>query len=106
MQSRIQNIIDYFNLSMLSFSKELGVNRSTISHILSGRNKPSIDVLQKILKRYSSISPEWLLLGNGPMLKNNLNNLNSNLKLEDKTKEISKILVFYSNNTFKEYQEI
>ena len=91
---------------MLSFSKELGVNRSTISHILSGRNKPSIDVLQKILKRYSSISPEWLLLGNGPMLKNNLNNLNSNLKLEDKTHEISKILVFYSNNTFKEYQEI
>ena len=103
MQSRIQNIIDYFNLSMLSFSKELGVNRSTISHILSGRNKPSIDVLQKILKRYSSISPEWLLLGNGPMLKNNFN---SNLKLEDKTQEISKILVFYSNNTFKEYQEI
>ena len=103
MQSRIQNIIDYYNLSMLSFSKELGVNRSTISHILSGRNKPSIDVLQKILKRYSSISPEWLLLGNGPMLKNNFN---SNLKLEDKTQEISKILVFYSNNTFKEYQEI
>ena len=103
MQSRIQNIIDYYNLSMLSFSKELGVNRSTISHNLSGRNKPSIDVLQKILKRYSSISPEWLLLGNGPMLKNNFN---SNLKLEDKTQEISKILVFYSNNTFKEYQEI
>ena len=67
MENRIQKIINNQGISLNAFAQEIGVNRSTISHILTGRNKPSVEVLQKILKRYPIISPDWLLLGNGGM---------------------------------------
>ena len=52
MENRIQKIIDEQGISLNAFAQEIGVNRSTISHILTGRNKPSVEVLQKILKRF------------------------------------------------------
>ncbi len=52
-----------------TFADEIGVARAVISHILSERNKASLEVVQKILARFSEISPEWLLLGQGEMLK-------------------------------------
>jgi len=57
------------NISASKFADEIGVQRSSISHILSGRNNPSLDVVQKILKRFPDINPEWLLAGKGPMIK-------------------------------------
>lgn len=48
---------------------ELGIQRSGISHILSGRNNPSFDFLQKILTRFPKLSAEWLILGQGAMYK-------------------------------------
>ena len=47
MENRIQNIIEKYELSSNTFAQEIDVNRSTISHILSGRNKPSIEVFTK-----------------------------------------------------------
>lgn len=47
----------------------LGINPAGISHILAGRNKPGFDLLQKILRRFPRISPDWLLLDNGPMYR-------------------------------------
>lgn len=47
----------------------LGVNPAGISHILAGRNKPGFDLLQKILRRFPRISPDWLLLDTGPMYR-------------------------------------
>ena len=67
MENRIQKIIDKQGISLNAFAQEIGVNRSTISHILTGRNKPSVEVLQKILKRFPELSSDWLLLGNGSM---------------------------------------
>ena len=55
MENRIQNIIEKYGLSSILL-QEIDVNRSTISHILSGRNKPSIEVLQKILRRFPDVS--------------------------------------------------
>ncbi|MCM1249543.1 MAG: helix-turn-helix transcriptional regulator [Alistipes sp.] len=48
----------------------LGINPAGISHILAGRNKPGFDLLQKILRRFPRISPDWLLLDDGPMYRN------------------------------------
>ena len=106
MENRIQKIIDEQGVSLNAFAQEIGVNRSTISHILTGRNKPSVEVLQKILKRFPSISPNWLLLGNGSMHTNNesiatTSTTKKTSKLESKS--VEKVVVFYNDNTFQEY---
>lgn len=74
MNERIKKVIDYLNISQAEFAKEINTQRANISHILAGRNNPSIDFLQKLLKRYPEINAEWLLLGHGNMTKvtNNL----------------------------------
>tara|TARA_B100000900_G_scaffold399644_1_gene402402 strand:- start:752 stop:1084 length:333 start_codon:yes stop_codon:yes gene_type:complete len=107
MENRIQNIIEKYGLSSNTFSQEIDVNRSTISHILSGRNKPSVEVLQKILRRFPDVSANWLLLGQGAIDDNNLVPSSSKVPIEntiEKVKSIEKIVVFYSDNSFEEYK--
>lgn len=105
MKDRIQKIIENYNLTSNSFAQEIEVNRSTISHILTGRNKPSIEVVQKILKRFNIISSDWLLLGNGNMETFNNHKVQSNNSIvANPTKEVEKIIVVYSDQTFKEYK--
>ena len=69
MKDRIQKIIDNEQLSASKFSEVIGVQRSTISHIFNGRNKPTLDIVQKILVAYPDINETWLLLGTGNMYK-------------------------------------
>ena len=69
MKDRIQKIIDNEQLSASKFSEVIGVQRSTISHIFNGRNKPTLDIVQKILLAYPDINETWLLLGTGNMYK-------------------------------------
>src|SRR4030066_1678355 len=69
MKDRIIKFLTQENLSATKFADEIGVQRSSISHILSGRNNPSFDFIQKILTRYRNLNSEWLLLGSGPMYK-------------------------------------
>ena len=66
---RIAKIIKENNLSASSFAKMIGVQRSSISHILSGRNNPSLDLLLKIHNAFNYISLEWLILGDNSMEK-------------------------------------
>lgn len=54
-------------LSPTQFATEIGVQRSALSHVLSGRNKPSLDFMMKIKARYPDINLDWLLLGKGKM---------------------------------------
>ena len=70
MKDRILEIIKYYNLSSSQFANEIGIQRSAISHILSGRNKPSLDLILKILNKFPEINTDWLILGNGEMIKN------------------------------------
>ena len=67
MKDRIQTFLQNENKSYAQFAEEIGVQASGISHILSGRNNPSLDFVIKMLHRYSSLSAEWLLFGRGPM---------------------------------------
>ncbi len=67
MKDRIQRLIDDKKLSPSRFADEVGLNRPAVSHILNGRNNPSMDALQKILKRYPEINGSWLITGEGGM---------------------------------------
>ncbi|MBN2174540.1 MAG: helix-turn-helix transcriptional regulator [Bacteroidales bacterium] len=69
MIDRIQLILKSMNLSPSQFADEIQVQRSSISHILSGRNKPSLDLVSKILNKFPDISTDWLLFGQGQMIK-------------------------------------
>jgi transcriptional regulator with XRE-family HTH domain len=60
---RIKQLMHDSELSAAAFADIIGVQRSSISHILSERNKPSLDFILKILHAYPSVSSEWLLKG-------------------------------------------
>lgn len=62
---RLQQIMDLYQLTASAFAESVGVQRSAISHILSGRNKPSLDFILKILETYPDIELYWLLNGKG-----------------------------------------
>ncbi|HEX2969269.1 MAG TPA: helix-turn-helix transcriptional regulator [Bacteroidales bacterium] len=69
MKDRIIEFLRAENKSSAQFAEEIGVQPSGISHILSGRNNPSLDFVLKMLDRYKFISTEWLLFGKGTMYK-------------------------------------
>ena len=69
MKDRIQQIMAKEGIQPTRFAEMVGVQRSSISHILSGRNKPSFDMIQGILKSFPKISADWLLLGKGEMYR-------------------------------------
>jgi transcriptional regulator with XRE-family HTH domain len=67
MKDRIVEFLKSENKSSATFAEEIGVQASSISHIISGRNNPSLDFVIKMLKRYPSLSSDWLLFGKGSM---------------------------------------
>ena len=69
MKERLLKIITSEGLTPSVLADEIGVQRSGISHILSGRNYPSFDFLQKLLERFPKLNAEWLILGHGSMYK-------------------------------------
>ena len=69
MVDRIKKLIEKQNLTATQFAGEIGVQRSAVSHLLSGRNKPSLDFMLKIKNRFSDVSLNWLLLGSGKMME-------------------------------------
>jgi transcriptional regulator with XRE-family HTH domain len=89
LDKRLIKFIDSLNLNHSQFSDKIGVQRSSISHILSGRNKPSYDFLQKIFIAYPDLNADWLILGRG-----SVNNV-------DATVEKEKISDQIKNNTIK-----
>jgi len=62
---RIQKVMDFHSLSASGFADEMGVGRSSISHILSGRNRPSLEFVMKIVEAYPKVDLQWLLYGKG-----------------------------------------
>jgi transcriptional regulator with XRE-family HTH domain len=69
MKERILKFLQSENKSYAQFAEEIGVQPSGISHILSGRNNPSLDFILKMLGKYPALSSEWLLFGRGSMYK-------------------------------------
>ncbi len=148
---KIKQILIEKNLSPSHFADEIGVQRSSISHILSGRNRPSFDIIQKIIRRFPDLGFDWILeeepVSTTPTFRNpnrfteqqramTIPNQNSGsysntgynssgirsqraeippmqsaypaeelLPETEKTlsKTVERILIFYSDGTFKEY---
>jgi len=68
MKDRLIRLLDSEQLTASKFADRIGVQRSSVSHVLSGRNKPSFDFIQKTLKAFPDINPEWLIMGKGDMI--------------------------------------
>ena len=69
MREKLLDLMKSEGLKSSQLADMLGINPAGISHILAGRNKPGFDLLQKILRRFPRISPDWLLLDSGPMYR-------------------------------------
>ncbi len=140
MNSRIKRFMDYKSISSSELADTIGVQRSNVTHVLHGRNKPSFQFIAKLLETYPEISAKWLIMGNGNMLEdgqidqqqlfpedvkqeklkapelkvtNKANEVtppqipfqqaNTANSVAPATKEIERIVVFYTDQTFKEY---
>lgn len=116
---RLKKVMDHYGESASSFAEKIGVQRSSISHILSGRNKPSLEFILKILSSFPEVELYWLLNGKGEFPSNqnqiSIQSETSNLKIEEKTeqkikhetktdKSIERIVIFYSDGSFKNFQ--
>ncbi len=109
-KDRIALLVKNYHLTPSSFADKIGANRSSISHVLSGRNKPGLDLLEKIVQQFPDVNCYWLLTG-----VTNVNNGNQSVNSEEliyerknakpssKHKEIIKIIEYYTDNTFKIY---
>lgn len=144
MNSRIKQFMEHKGISSSELADTIGVQRSNVTHVLHGRNKPSFQFISKLLETYPEINAKWLIMGSGNMLENQnsdqvqpqpqsqpqlfdkaepvdhlkkddkemddisvpqqlLSSFNAPVSSPEPTKEIEKIVVFYSDQTFKEY---
>lgn len=69
MNNRLQSFIAAENLTQSQFADNINVARASISHILSGRNKPGFDFVEKLMKAFPNLNIEWLITGKGKMYK-------------------------------------
>ena len=96
MHTRLKNWMESEGLKSSALADNIGVNRATISHILSGRNKPSIDFFQKLLNTYPNLNSNWLITGIGYM------QTKKETKEVKVSKKIGKVVVFYNDASFEE----
>lgn len=97
---RIEKLLEFKTLTIKVFSDELGVQRSSLSHILSGRNKPSLDFILKILATYPEVNEKWLLHGKGEYLKS------PESAIESTHRVIPESIKAIQNDTFVNEQEV
>ena len=69
---RLEHLMDYYTLNASAFADKIGVQRSSISHLLSGRNKPSLDFVMKIMDVFPNVNLYWMLDGKQSFLKSDL----------------------------------
>ena len=89
--SRIEEVRKNHQLTAASFATKIGVQRSAISHILSGRNKPSLEFLMKIHDSFDEVNLEWLILGKPSPLSQNIE-IPANPEINQLTNVVDNIL--------------
>ena len=87
--------MDLKNLNASKLASNIKINRATISHILSGRNKPSIDILSKMIDVYPDLNLNWMISGLGYMS-------NEDKIITKPKRSLKKITVFYDDASFEE----
>ena len=104
---RFKYLMKLNSLSASAFAEKIGVQPSSISHVLSGRNKPSLEFVQKVLMQFPKVSADWLLTGNTKIKENNIESpkeetIRHTPTSQSSEKRIKKIVLFYTDNTFEE----
>lgn len=119
-QDRIKMVIKMHNLTSSAFADRIGVQRSSVSHILTGRNNPSLDFIEKTLNHFPRVNADWLIMGktaiaesidkSDPQSSEDLlvksevqADYTSTKKLEkvNNMRIIERIVVFYSDGTYE-----
>ena len=119
---RLKIIMDYYELSATLLADKIEVQRSSISHLLSGRNKPSLEFVLKILKAFPEVELYWLVNGIGKFPKRKENESSSPTLFStqepavetekkvaasafsgDTNRAIERIVIFYKDGTFTNY---
>jgi transcriptional regulator with XRE-family HTH domain len=124
-KERIERVIKSLNLSARQFAAEIRVQPGTISNMMAGRNNPSLDVMKRIMERYPTLNPEWLIAGRGEMWRTvpgqqaglfdqlppdpKDQNIRGTKKEEPQTpaappKQIKNIVVYYTDGTYEEFR--
>ena len=120
--TRFKEVLSDNEMSASTLADEIDVQRSSISHIISGRNKPSLDFILKLVKRFPNIDMYWLVNGTKnkfvdkaqtnsnttPISVNNKNNVDKLVNedidtINSETKKIKNIVIFYEDGTFEKY---
>ena len=120
MTERFKLLLQQLGLSPSEFADRIGVQRSSISHIISGRNKPSIDFLEKIINIFPDTDLKWLISGNvtsyeasgkksEPVASENIKTFIQDIVSQSKEKPpqpaeketVAQIIIVYKNNTFR-----
>ena len=107
-QDRLKLIMQANRLNATEFAERVGVNRASLSHVLGGRNKPSMDFLSKVIKEFPNVNGSWLLTGEANNENSSMQNENVQLdmgkdSIEENSSSIERVIVFYKNGTCKEY---
>ena len=113
--SRLEIILKHYGLSASVFAEKISVQRSSISHILSGRNKPSLDFIDKVLQVFPEIDLVWLLSGKGNLhnttpldhpgaAKPPVETQPSTSSVINDSEGIDRIVIFYQDGSFKNYK--
>ena len=123
-KERIEKVKDTLGLTARQFAAEIHVQPGTISNMMAGRNNPSLEVMKRIMERYPTLNPEWLIAGRGEMwrtvpghepglfdglapdAKDKVVRKSQKEELQlpaAPQKKISRIVVYYSDNTFEEF---
>lgn len=87
MVDRIKQVLEYTQMSSTAFADAIDVNRSSMTHIFSGRNQPSLDIAKKILLAFPEISTEWLIMGVGSMIQNKVSETIAPMKNREAVQE-------------------
>jgi len=101
---RLKEILRSQSINASEFAKKINVQRSSISHILSGRNKPSLEIVTKICKEFPEIDIEWLIFGTNKQNPYPTLNENNNKSKNNIDSEVEKIILLLKNGTFKEFK--
>ncbi|MCF6279852.1 MAG: helix-turn-helix domain-containing protein [Flavobacteriaceae bacterium] len=112
---RLKKMMLFYGLTATALAESIEIQRSSISHLLSGRNRPSLDFVLKVLEKYPEVELYWLLNGKGTFPKEEKievtaptlfqeNDTDFDLDKLSKDESIDKIIIFYKNGTFKSYK--
>jgi len=91
--NRLEKFIEIEKLSKSAFAQKIGIQRSTLAHFFSGRNKPSSDFFLKIKESYPELDLNWLISGKKSF---------KSKKIETKEKKIKSVIILYDDGSYKE----